>query len=102
MGGERVGGDEMHMASAPARWGTMIVLFLQGGFAYCYQFTLAAREMVLAGKVVAKKSLSRERARQKVSTPFFCEQNPSFCSFFCAFLPTSTPLIPFPIVSALG
>jgi hypothetical protein len=38
----------------------------QGGFAYCYLFTYKARHMILAGKVVSKDSLTKERAKQKV------------------------------------
>jgi hypothetical protein len=38
----------------------------QGGFARCYQFHCVEKSADLAGKVVAKSSLARERARLKV------------------------------------
>lgn len=43
------------------------MLALQGGFARCFQFRCIERATDIAGKVVAKASLTRERARLKVS-----------------------------------
>ena len=43
-----------------------VALRVQGGFAHCYHFTYKARGLMLAGKVVAKASLDKERAKQKV------------------------------------
>ena len=41
-------------------------LAFQGGFARCFQFRLLESGEELAGKVVAKESLTKERARLKV------------------------------------
>ena len=38
----------------------------QGGFAKCYKFTELSRNRVVAGKVVAKSSLTKSRAKQKL------------------------------------
>ena len=39
---------------------------LQGGFARCYMFTSLSKSKVVAGKVVLKSTLTKERARQKL------------------------------------
>jgi serine/threonine protein kinase len=38
----------------------------QGGFAKCYMFTSLSKNKILAGKVVLKSSLVKERAKQKL------------------------------------
>lgn len=40
----------------------------KGGFARCYKFTSVEKNRVHAGKVVAKSSLTKSRAKQKVRT----------------------------------
>lgn len=42
------------------------VLSKQGGFAKCYKFTREGTNKVLAGKVVDKDSLNKNKAKQKV------------------------------------
>ena len=46
----------------------MLVLFAgaQGGFAKCYMFTSLAKNKIMAGKVVLKSTLVKERAKQKL------------------------------------
>lgn len=54
----------------------------QGGFAKCYLFTEATNEENYAGKVVAKSSLKKERAKQKVRSITVLDVYPPQCAEF--------------------
>jgi polo-like kinase 1 len=43
----------------------------RGGFAKCYEVTNLENKKVLAAKIIAKNSLSRSRAKQKVTDLFY-------------------------------
>ncbi len=42
----------------------------KGGFAKCYEITSLDTKRVSAAKIIAKSSLNRSRAKQKVTIPF--------------------------------
>ena len=51
----------------------------KGGFAKCYEVTNMENKKVLAAKIIAKSSLKRKRAKQKVSPLWFKFKLCSYC-----------------------
>jgi hypothetical protein len=49
--------------------GKVTSLFIQGGFAKCYEFTHTATGRKFAAKIIEKASLTRSKAKEKVLNP---------------------------------
>lgn len=56
------------MIAACVSWGyyTVFLIFLQGGFAKCYELTDMDTKEIFAGKIVAKSLLQKPHQKEKV------------------------------------